>query len=154
MEHDKKQGQPVREQQRDRVLVNARAPLGTAGQVRVPLRPSVSALAPVAEACFDLQLDEKHGARPSRAPGSLAALAGLEQLIAIVGRCLIPGCDVHFLSRELDIITHIEATSPIDAALARARSYWASPHPAAVAVLVYTDRTRILLVDGTELPLG
>jgi hypothetical protein len=78
----------------------------------------------------------------------------LEQLIAIVGRCLIPGCDVHFLSRELDIITHIETTSPIDAALARARSYWASPHPAAVAVLVYTDDTRILLMDGTELPLG
>ena len=119
MEHDRKQGQPVREQQRDRVLVNGRTLRGTAGHVRVPLRPSVSALAPVAEACFDLQLDEKHGARPSRAPGSLAALAGLEQLIAIVGRCLIPGCDVHFLSRELDIITHIEATSPIDAALSR-----------------------------------
>jgi hypothetical protein len=125
-------------------------------------------MAALADALFDLHLDENQGGRPDAPPPGLANLPGLERLIGIVGPCAIPGCDVHLLSEEkafgllegggigvgLRILSHIAAGAPIEPALANARKYWSgSPHPAAVAVLVYTDRERVLMVDGTEAPL-
>ena len=105
-------------------------------------QPSMAA---IADALFDLHLDEKQGGRPDQPPAALANLPGLERFIdGIVGPCAIPGCDVHLLSEEkafgllegggigvgLRILSHIEAGAPIEPALAKARKYWsASPIP-------------------------
>lgn len=163
MEREKKQALAREKQPKSVLETQGHGAPAVQRSVAAP-RPSMVA---VADALFDLHMDEKQGSRTNLLPSVLSTLPGLEQLVAIVGACLIPGCDVHLLSREqgvgaleggglgigFKILTHLEAASPIQGNLVRARNYWASPDPAAVAVLVYTDSAGVLMADGTEVPL-
>jgi hypothetical protein len=116
-------------------------------------RPPLSG---IADTWFDLSHAEATG---SAVPSVARAIPdtpvdGTSRLLGIVGKCRVPGCDVHMLSMEHEILRHLPAETATPPGFQEARAYWSAPHDAAVAVLVYTDRMEVLLMDGSVLPLS
>lgn len=110
----------------------------------------------VADACFDLASLEASGARGEPAPDLrrwLLGAAGADQLLGVVGKCQIPGCDVHLMTIEQEVVRHLAQNDSTPTGFSDARSYWEAPHDGVVAVVVYADRMDAVLVDGGVVPI-
>ena len=99
MEREKKQSKQEIEERPE--YLRDHVGKGQASKVVQPsaVAPRVSMVA-VADSMFDLHLSEKQGEKPVFLSSAIATLPGLEDLIAILGPCMIPGCDVHVLSSD------------------------------------------------------
>ena len=112
----------------------------------------------IADACFDIQSSENTGAedidRLVEALRRLLQATASSQLLGLLGKCQLPGCDVHFLTPQQDILRHVEETAATPPVFTYAREWWRSPHDGTVALLVYTDRMEALMIDGSVVPIS
>ena len=115
-------------------------------------------MASVADAFFDLlQAEAVDGSTDdvvARLRGGLSGRLGPSEWLGILGKCRLPGCDVHLLAPDQEILRHLETADSTPAGFSEARSYWEAPHESAVAVVVYTDRLEVVMVDGSLVPLA
>ncbi len=116
----------------------------------------------LADLLFDLQSDnEKDSVLKTNPEGAKAQAKGLlaekqaesPTLIGIMGKCMIPGCDVHTLTLTGEIIEHFTRGQQIDAAFSRARELLSNASSATVGVLVYDSKLELIQLDGTIKPL-
>lgn len=111
----------------------------------------------IADMCFDLWAGEKASARGVETAGSLWAAvrahAAGASLLGVLGKCQIPGCDVHILTMDQEIVRHLSVDSATPSGFTAARAYWRAPHDAAIAVLVYSDHADVVMLDGTTMRL-
>lgn len=107
----------------------------------------------LADVCFDLQSSETSGADAHAfAMRLLGCLSSSDnRVLGLLGRCQLPGCDIHFITHEHEIISHLETSTPIAREFKEARDYWRSPHDGAIAVIVYSDRMDVVFLDGNTL---
>lgn len=68
----------------------------------------------------------------------------------LIGKCWINGNDCHLLNHELDISRHFSKDETINEELMIARSKIPMLPPAAVGILVFSNKLQILFADGTS----
>lgn len=125
--------------------------LGATGKVNVEAQSNI------ADLCFDLWLAEKSGGKELEIVNTLVAAlkphAAVNGLLGVLGKCQISGCDVHVLTLQNEIVRHLALDAATPDGFSSARAYWQAPHAAAIAVLVYSDYSDVLLIDGSVMRL-
>lgn len=112
----------------------------------------------IADLLFDLQNDKDEDSSlrsaPARVKSHTQNLLSAKQtenskFLGIIGKCTIPGCDVHTLTIAGEIIEHIPTGASIDPAFSRARDFLSSQPSSSVGVLVYSSHFELLQLDGS-----
>jgi hypothetical protein len=107
----------------------------------------------LADHWFDVAADE----RDSRLQVSTALVSGLlpawvkgtgDRLLGILAACLIPGCDVHFITETEKILRHVRQSESLPKEFWSARDCLASSGSDVVAILVFESGIRPLTLDG------
>lgn len=129
---------------------------GRAAAIGPTPRPAASIrTVDLADAMFAVSQAEQAGRQPERsvlkAWLDAEKASGNDELLGILGPCVIPGCDVHILTlSQDDILDHIEGDESVPAGFESARDYLAGPDPGAVAALIYADHFDVLFLDGSR----
>jgi hypothetical protein len=71
------------------------------------------------------------------------------RFLGVMGKCMIPGCDVHTVTLDGNIIEHFSYGKQIDPAFSKARQVLANATSNTVGVLVYDSGIEIIFLDGT-----
>ena len=112
----------------------------------------------IADLLFDFQSDNSSDSIMKRDLAKAKALAQKllddkkaesSTLLGIMGKCMIPGCDVHTLTFLGEIIDHYAEKSPLDPPFARAREALKNASSSTVGVIVYDSKIELIQLDGT-----
>lgn len=72
----------------------------------------------------------------------------MSELIGVISKCYIPGCDCHAISPEGAILEHFEALKPLPPELKKGRDVFRK-YPDCKCVEVYSDCCRVVNYDST-----
>jgi hypothetical protein len=116
--------------------------------VRSPSSEPDPGLSDLANSCFDVRAAEQAGDLPPDLSCSTWEVPFLGRLRGILAQCAIPGCDVHYVTREMQILEHVPegAITPLE--FAAARQFLRQAGPEVIAVLVFERSLEVLTLDG------
>ena len=140
--------------------VSRRLDLHKSLPLKINIISSEKILSMVSNELFEIYLAERRDESVSEKPLTTTrkllikwASPGESRLLGVIGKCMIPGCDVHLLTLQQYVIRHFDLSSAIPDSFENARAYLKAPEDGVIAVLVYNDHMEVLMVDGTVRPL-
>ncbi|MBN8542540.1 MAG: hypothetical protein J0L82_19275 [Deltaproteobacteria bacterium] len=72
--------------------------------------------------------------------------------LGMLTRCAIPGCDVHLIDENRNIMAHFPEGEAVPPGFEKARSMVNNLPPKFLAIIVYTNKTEALLPNGSTVP--